>query len=191
VHGSDPFLRVCLGSSVILSRSRHGSTCYGPTSRRAGPSARCRGHNGRRPGGIARHGSSMLRGHLQPGVSKTVQPVPDMVDHGNMRTPRARRWAFVAFVSPQNMSDTQPALSSPLRTAGSQRARHSDVAGPVDKRHAEMVFVADDLAAWLIFILAGGDRKTLTTVMLGDDQERALRLVATAAVQRTACREIS
>ena len=49
-----------------------------------------------------------------------------------------------------------------------------------------MVFVADDLAAWLIFILADAGRKKLTTLILGDDQERALRSVATAAVQRTA-----
>lgn len=53
-------------------------------------------------------------------------------------------------------------------------------------RHVAMVFVADDLGAWLIFILAEAGRKKLTALALGDDQERALRSAATAAVQRTA-----
>src|SRR5271165_947121 len=49
VRGSDPLLRVCLGSSVIASPLCHGSTRYGPTSLRTGPSARwCRGY-GRTP----------------------------------------------------------------------------------------------------------------------------------------------
>ena len=48
------------------------------------------------------------------------------------------------------------------------------------------MFVADDLAAWLIFILAEGVRKKLTSLTLGDDPERALRPAATAAVQLTA-----
>jgi hypothetical protein len=38
-----------------------------------------------------------------------------------------------------------------------------------------VAFVADDLAAWLIFILAEGGRKKLTSLILGDDPERALR----------------
>jgi hypothetical protein len=49
-----------------------------------------------------------------------------------------------------------------------------------------MVFVADDLAAWLIFILADAGRKKLTSLVLGDDQKRALRSAATAAVHHTA-----
>lgn len=49
-----------------------------------------------------------------------------------------------------------------------------------------MVFVADDLAAWLIFILAEGGRKRLTTRVLGDDQTRALRQAAAEAVQLAA-----
>lgn len=49
-----------------------------------------------------------------------------------------------------------------------------------------MVFVADDLGAWLIFILAEAGRKKLTKLVLGDEQERALRSAAAAAVQRTA-----
>ena len=48
------------------------------------------------------------------------------------------------------------------------------------------VFVADDLGAWLIALLADAGRKRLTTVVLGSDQERALRRAATAAVQLTA-----
>jgi len=47
-------------------------------------------------------------------------------------------------------------------------------------------FVADDLAAWLIGALADAGRKKLTTIIVGTDQERALRSAATAAVQRTA-----
>jgi TIR domain-containing protein len=48
------------------------------------------------------------------------------------------------------------------------------------------VFVADDLAAWLIFILAEAGRKKLTTVILRDDQTRALRPATTEAVRVTA-----
>jgi hypothetical protein len=49
-----------------------------------------------------------------------------------------------------------------------------------------MVFVADDLAAWLIGLFADAGRKKLTSVVLGSEQERALRSAATAAVQCTA-----
>jgi hypothetical protein len=48
------------------------------------------------------------------------------------------------------------------------------------------VFVADDLAAWLSSILADAGRKKLTSLLLGDDQKRALQSAATAAIQRTA-----
>ena len=48
------------------------------------------------------------------------------------------------------------------------------------------MFVADDLGAWLIGLLADRGRRRLTTVVLGSDQERALRSAATAAVQLTA-----
>ena len=49
-----------------------------------------------------------------------------------------------------------------------------------------MVFVADDLTAWLIGLLADAGRKKLTTLVLGTAQERALRSAATAAVRLTA-----
>jgi hypothetical protein len=49
-----------------------------------------------------------------------------------------------------------------------------------------MVFIADDLGAWLVGLLADAGRKKLTTWVLGDDQERALRQAATTAVQLTA-----
>lgn len=49
-----------------------------------------------------------------------------------------------------------------------------------------MVFVADDLGAWLAGLLADAGRKKLTTLVLGSEQERALRQAATAAVQLTA-----
>lgn len=54
------------------------------------------------------------------------------------------------------------------------------------ERHAGRVFVADDLAAWLIGLLADAGRKKLTSLILGTDQERALRQATTSAVQRTA-----
>jgi hypothetical protein len=49
-----------------------------------------------------------------------------------------------------------------------------------------VVFVADDLGAWLAGLLADAGRKKLTAFVLGSDQERALRSAAAAAVQRTA-----
>jgi hypothetical protein len=49
-----------------------------------------------------------------------------------------------------------------------------------------MVFVAEDLAAWLIGVLADAGRKKLTSLVLGDEHERALGATATAAVRRTA-----
>ncbi len=41
-----------------------------------------------------------------------------------------------------------------------------------------MVFVVDDLAAWLIALLADAGRKKLTTLLLGDAQQRALQQAA-------------
>ncbi len=49
-----------------------------------------------------------------------------------------------------------------------------------------MVFVADDLGAWLTGLLADTSRKKLTALILGTEQERALRCAATAAVRLTA-----
>ncbi|MGI8450302.1 MAG: hypothetical protein ACR2MP_24630 [Streptosporangiaceae bacterium] len=49
-----------------------------------------------------------------------------------------------------------------------------------------MSFVADDLAAWLVSLLADTGRKRLAAWLLGDEQERALRQAATAAVQDAA-----
>jgi hypothetical protein len=49
-----------------------------------------------------------------------------------------------------------------------------------------VVFVADDLGAWLVGLLADAGRKKLTMLVLGSDQERALRGAAAAAVQNTA-----
>lgn len=47
---------------------------------------------------------------------------------------------------------------------------------------SDMPFVADDLGAWLVGLLADTGRRKLTTLILGTDQERALRQAATAAV---------
>jgi tetratricopeptide (TPR) repeat protein len=49
-----------------------------------------------------------------------------------------------------------------------------------------MVFVADDLGAWLVGLVADAGRKRLTAVVLGSEQERALRRAATTAVRLTA-----
>ncbi len=49
-----------------------------------------------------------------------------------------------------------------------------------------MVFVADDLGAWLVAALADAGRRRLADWVLGSEQERALRQVATSAVQLTA-----
>ena len=51
---------------------------------------------------------------------------------------------------------------------------------------AGVVFVVDDLAGWLVGLLADAGRKKLTTLVLGDVQERALQQAASAAVQDTA-----
>ena len=51
---------------------------------------------------------------------------------------------------------------------------------------AGVPFVADDLGAWLIGVLADAGRRKLTTFVLGTDQQRALRSAGTAAVRRTA-----
>jgi hypothetical protein len=47
---------------------------------------------------------------------------------------------------------------------------------------AGVVFVADALGAWLVEQLADAGRKKLTELMLGSEQERALRRAADAAV---------
>lgn len=49
-----------------------------------------------------------------------------------------------------------------------------------------MVWVADDLGAWLVAVLADAGRKKLTGMILGDEVDRALGQAATAAVQATA-----
>jgi Tetratricopeptide repeat len=51
---------------------------------------------------------------------------------------------------------------------------------------AGVVFVADDLGAWLVGLLADAGRKKLTSLVLGTDQQRALRQAAVVAVERTA-----
>jgi hypothetical protein len=49
-----------------------------------------------------------------------------------------------------------------------------------------MAFVADDLAAWLVAVLADGARRKLTTLVLGDEVDRALGAAAKAAIMLTA-----
>jgi hypothetical protein len=49
-----------------------------------------------------------------------------------------------------------------------------------------MMWVADDLAAWLVEQLADAGRRRLADLVLGDDFDRALRQAATTAVEATA-----
>lgn len=49
-----------------------------------------------------------------------------------------------------------------------------------------MVFVADDMTAWLLGLLADAGRRKLSALILGTDQERALQSAATAALWSTA-----
>jgi hypothetical protein len=49
-----------------------------------------------------------------------------------------------------------------------------------------MVFVADDLGAWLVAALADAGARRLTTSVFGTDRQRALNQAATAAVRLTA-----
>jgi tetratricopeptide (TPR) repeat protein len=48
------------------------------------------------------------------------------------------------------------------------------------------VFFVDDLAAWLVGVLADTSRRKLTSLILGDEQERALGSAVRAALQQTA-----
>jgi hypothetical protein len=48
------------------------------------------------------------------------------------------------------------------------------------------VFVADDLGAWLVTLLADASRRKVTDLVLGSQQQRALRTAADAAIQLAA-----
>ena len=77
------------------------------------------------------------------------------------------RTARIGPVPPNEVSETGPQRVAGWETAG-------------------VPFVADDLGAWLVGLLADAGRRKLTTLVLGTDQERALRSAATAAVRLTA-----
>jgi hypothetical protein len=49
-----------------------------------------------------------------------------------------------------------------------------------------VAFIVDDLVAWLVGLLADAGRKKLTALVLGSDQEGALRQATTAAIEATA-----
>src|ERR1039457_2728154 len=51
---------------------------------------------------------------------------------------------------------------------------------------AGVVLIADDLGAWLVGLVADAGRKKLTALVLGSDQERALRKAADDAARATA-----
>jgi hypothetical protein len=54
------------------------------------------------------------------------------------------------------------------------------------RQTAGVVFVADALGGWLVGQLADAGGKRLTKLVLGNEQERALRRAADAAVWATA-----
>src|SRR5215467_2903169 len=56
---------------------------------------------------------------------------------------------------------------------------------------AGVAFVVDDLLAWLVGLVADAGRKKLTALVLGTDQERALRRAVEAAVEATAAELVS
>jgi hypothetical protein len=80
----------------------------------------------------------------------------------------------------------------PLRAPycrGSRRsgARYRLLSDSPDRRdNGDVVFVADDLTAWLIGMLADAGRRKLLAFVLGDEQERALRQACGAALTATA-----
>ena len=47
------------------------------------------------------------------------------------------------------------------------------------------MFIADDIAAWLVGLFADAGRKKLTTLVFGTEQEREIRSAAALAVQQT------
>ena len=53
------------------------------------------------------------------------------------------------------------------------------------------MFVVDDLLAWMVGLVADAGRKKLVTLVLGSDQERALRSAVKAAVESTAAQVAS
>ena len=57
---------------------------------------------------------------------------------------------------------------------------------PQEGKTAGVVFAADALGGWLVGQVAEAGRKRLTTLVLGSEQERALRRAATAAIESTA-----
>jgi hypothetical protein len=57
---------------------------------------------------------------------------------------------------------------------------------PQKGKTADVVFIVDDLLGWLVGLLADAGRKKLVTLVLGTDQERALRPAVKAAVEATA-----
>jgi hypothetical protein len=54
-----------------------------------------------------------------------------------------------------------------------------------------VVFVVDDLLGWLVGLVADAGRKKLVTLVLGSDQERALRQATVAAVEATAAQLVA
>jgi hypothetical protein len=62
---------------------------------------------------------------------------------------------------------------------------HLGLANGYRKRDAGVVFVADDLAAWLVGLLADAGRRRLVSWAFGSAQERELKQAAATAVDRS------
>jgi hypothetical protein len=88
----------------------------------------------------------------------------------------------VADVQSEKLRVVAWAWGCPVTTAATRIPERCTVAG----RLAGVVFVADALGGWLVGQLADAGRKKLTKLVLGSEQERALRRAADAAVWATA-----
>jgi hypothetical protein len=105
---------------------------------------------------------------------------------------RARRFTLLAAM--RYMASPADASARPSPRPIAERGRdstaddlHRDLRGvPLEGKTAGVVFVADDLAAWLIGGLADAGRKKLTRLVLGSDQEGALQRATAAAIESTA-----
>ena len=86
----------------------------------------------------------------------------------------------------ERLAAADPANAEWQRDLSVSRNRLGDVAAAAGDLGAGVTFVADDLAGWLVGLLADASRMKLTTLVLGSDQEGALLHAATAAVRDTA-----
>src|SRR5262249_27123576 len=86
---------------------------------------------------------------------------------------------FAAFPSPVHHTTIIAGQESRRPTPGidlpSPGVSHPGVACLQKGETADVVLIVDDLLGWLVGLLADAGRKKLVTLVLGTDQERALR----------------